>query len=90
MEKSSKILLKYILDIDREFGKIEEIFENKNFLPVTKIKVDISSDPVRLIFKAFDVTDDSKSEKIFKLFLNFYDEKITTDEIVDKIEEIRK
>lgn len=90
MEKSSKILLKYILDIDREFGKIEEIFENKNFLPVTKIKVDISSDHVRLIFKAFDVTDDSKSEKIFKLFLNFYDEKITTDEIVDKIEEILK
>ena len=53
MEKSSKILLKYILDIDREFGKIEEIFENKNFLPVTKIKVEISSDPVRLIIKAF-------------------------------------
>ena len=48
MEKSSQILLKYILDIDREFGKIEEIFENKNFLPVTKIKVEISSDPVRL------------------------------------------
>ena len=90
MEKSSKILLKYILDIDREFGKIEEIFENKNFLPVTKIKVEISLDPVRLIIKAFDITDDSKAEKIFNLFLNSYDEKITTDEIVDQIEEILK
>ena len=90
MDKSSKILLKYIIDIDREFCEIEKVFQNKNFLPVTKIKVDISSDPVRLIIKAFDITDDSKAEKIFKLFLNFYDEKITTDEIVDKIEEILK
>ncbi len=90
MEKSSKILLKYIIDIDREFCEIEKVFQNKNFLPVTKIKVDISSDPVRLIFKAFDVTDDSKAEKIFDLFLNSYDKEMSTDEIVDKIEEILK
>ena len=69
MEKSSKILLKYIIDIDREFDKIERTFENKNFIPVTKIKVDISSDPVKLIFKAFDVTDDSKAENILNIFL---------------------
>lgn len=90
MEKSSKILLRYIIDIDREFCEIEKVFQNKNFLPVTKIKVDISSDPVRLIFKAFDVTDDSKAEKIFDLFLNSYDKEMSTDEIVDKIEEILK
>ena len=90
MEKSSKILLKYIIDIDREFCVIEKVFQNKNFLPVTKIKVDISSDPVRLIFKAFDVTDDSKAEKIFDLFINSYDKEMSTDEIVDKIEEILK
>lgn len=90
MEKSSKILLKYIIDIDREFCEIEKVFQNKNFLPVTKIKVDISSDPVRLIFKAFDVTNDSKAEKIFDLFLNSYDKEMSTDEIVDKIEEILK
>lgn len=90
MEKSSKILLKYIIDIDREFCEIEKVFQNKNFLPVTKIKVDISSDPVRLIFKAFDVTDDSKAEKIFDLFINSYDKEMSTDEIVDKIEEILK
>ena len=65
MEKSSKILLKHILDIDMEFCKIEKVFQDKNFIPVTKIKIDISSDPVRLILKAFDVTDDSKGEKIF-------------------------
>ena len=88
MEKSSKILLKHILDIDMEFGKIEETFENKNFLPVTKIKVDISSDPVRLILNAFDVTDDSKGEKIFKIFDEFYDRKITTNETIDRIEKI--
>lgn len=90
MEKSSKILLKYIIDIDREFCEIEKVFQNKNFLPVTKIKVDISSDPVRLIFKAFDVTDDSKAEKIFELFFNSYDKEISTNKIVDKIEEILK
>lgn len=90
MEKSSKVLLKYIIDIDREFCEIEKVFQNKNFLPVTKIKVDIDSDPVRLIFKAFDVTDDSKAEKIFDLFLNSYDKEMSTDEIVDKIEEILK
>lgn len=90
MEKSSKILLKYIIDIDREFCEIEKVFENKNFLPVTKIKVNIDSDPVKLIFKAFDVTDDIKVEKILNLFLNSYDEKISTEEIVDKIEEILK
>ena len=90
MEKSSKILLKYIIDIDREFCEIEKVFQNKNFLPVTKIKVDISSDPVRLIFKAFDVFYDSKAEKIFDLFINSYDKEMSTDEIVDKIEEILK
>lgn len=90
MEKSSKILLKYIIDIDREFCEIEKVFQNKNFLPVTKMKVEISSDPVRLIIKAFDITDDSKAEKICNLFFNSYDEKITTDEIVDQIEEILK
>ena len=90
MEKSSKILLKYIIDIDREFCEIEKVFQNKNFLPVTKIKVDIRSDPVRLIFKAFDVTDDSKAEKIFELFFNSYDKEISTNKIVDKIEEILK
>lgn len=88
MEKSSKILLKHILDIDMEFCKIQETFENKNFLPVTKIKVDISSDPVRLILNAFDVTDDSKGEKIFKIFDEFYDRKITTNETIDRIEKI--
>ena len=30
MEKSSKILLKYIIDIDREFCEIEKVFQNKN------------------------------------------------------------
>ena len=55
MEKSSKILLKHILDIDMEFCKIEKTFENKNFLPITKIKIDIPSDPVRLILKAFNI-----------------------------------
>ena len=80
--------------------KLEDLLKSKN-ISINKLMKDTETDfkvvkrimtgeLVRLIFKAFDVTDDSKSEKIFKLFLNFYDEKITTDEIVDKIEEILK
>lgn len=90
MEKSSKILLKHILDIDMEFCKIEKVFRNKNFLPVTKITVDITSDPVRLIFKAFNISDDAKGEKIFNLFDDLYEEKITTQDTINKIEEILK
>lgn len=90
MEKSSKILLKHILDIDMEFCKIEKVFHNKNFLPVTKITVDIPSDPVRLILNAFNISDDAKGEKIFHLFDDFYEEKITTQDTVNKIEEILK
>lgn len=88
MEKSSKILLKYILDIDLDFCKIEEVFGKRHFFSAIKGDINFSIDPVRLILRAFDVNDDAKGEKIFNLFDDFYKRKITSQEIIDKIENI--
>ena len=90
MEKSSKELLKYILDVNMEFSKIQETFEKKEFLETTKIKIDISSDPVKLIIKAFDVRDDEKGKKIFYIINDMYSRKFTTQEAVNQIEKVLK
>lgn len=90
MEKSSKELLKYILDLCMEFSTIQETFERKSFLPLTKIRVDINADPVNLISNAFDITDNQKEKKIFYIINEMYNRKFTTQEAINKIENILK
>lgn len=88
MERSSKELLKYILDVNMEFFKIQETFEKEEFLKTTKIKIDISSDPVRLIIKAFDINDDEKGKEIFYIINDIYSRKLTTQEAINQIEKV--
>lgn len=90
MERSSKELLKYILDVNMEFSKIQETFEKEDFIETTKIKIDISSDPVRLIIKAFDINEDEKGKKIFYIINDMYSRKFTTQEAINQIEKILK
>lgn len=90
MEKSSKILLKYIMDLDMEFTKIEDTFNKKDFLPITKLNVEITSDIVRLIYRAFNVTDELKEEKIFEIYNKLYEKQITTEEAINEIENVLK
>ena len=88
MERRSKVLLKHILDTNMEFQKVMEVFRKKDFLPITKVSIDIEYDDAKLIIDAFEINEDLKKEKIFNICMDLYTNKISTQDAINQIEKI--